>query len=357
MFKKKKEKDAKASNKKKEKEMLFSCVAVGSRDRSVSVWMTCLPRPLVVVHELFSNSVLDASWSPDGRRLLACSWDGSVACLDFEPTELGNVLSSDETSLYLEKLYGKITKSSENNHVLVEDIDIIRAREERERKAKNSISPTNGHNVNSHQDSQNYSFNNDSRSNTSSRLLKGPTDKQIEVKLVNGKRRITPLYIPPPTDLDGIPLPYNHQETNFSTSTDQKSKIPIERREDSSNLSFCSPTSKGERPNDQFQTPKVASPHDTMTPKGSKRKTDPSKGDTSPAAKRKPGRPPGSHSRALSQEIRAEVARQDVVQTAPKNSDSLAPKPPTVVQTQLTTTIKRAESKKKSNPINRIENR
>ena len=70
----------------RERIFFFSCVAVGSRDRSVSVWMTCLPRPLVVVHELFSNSVLDMSWSPDGRRMLACSWDGSVACLEFEPS-------------------------------------------------------------------------------------------------------------------------------------------------------------------------------------------------------------------------------------------------------------------------------
>ena len=45
-------------------------------------------------------------------------------------------------TLYLEKLYGRLVKAGDcenrNSHVLVEDIDIIRGREEREKKAVSS---------------------------------------------------------------------------------------------------------------------------------------------------------------------------------------------------------------------------
>lgn len=45
----------------------YCCVAIGSRDRTLSVWCTALKRPLVVIHELFTDSVLDLSWSTDGE--------------------------------------------------------------------------------------------------------------------------------------------------------------------------------------------------------------------------------------------------------------------------------------------------
>lgn len=32
-------------------------------------------------------------------------------------------------------------------------------------------------------------------------LFQGPTDKQIETRLADGRRRITPLFIPPPPDI------------------------------------------------------------------------------------------------------------------------------------------------------------
>nr|XP_045374018.1 protein HIRA [Camelus bactrianus] len=41
----------------------YCCCAVGSKDRSLSVWLTCLKRPLVVIHELFDKSIMDISWS------------------------------------------------------------------------------------------------------------------------------------------------------------------------------------------------------------------------------------------------------------------------------------------------------
>ena len=58
----------------KNKQRPYTCLAVGSRDRSISVWLTPrLQRPLMVMHELFTNSVMDLTWSHDGTRLLTYS--------------------------------------------------------------------------------------------------------------------------------------------------------------------------------------------------------------------------------------------------------------------------------------------
>ena len=40
----------------------YVCCAIGSRDRSISIWSTALKRPLAVIHDLFESSVMDISW-------------------------------------------------------------------------------------------------------------------------------------------------------------------------------------------------------------------------------------------------------------------------------------------------------
>ena len=46
---------------------VFVSVALGSRDRSFSIWSTDLKRPLVVINDVFDQSVLDLSWSKEGK--------------------------------------------------------------------------------------------------------------------------------------------------------------------------------------------------------------------------------------------------------------------------------------------------
>ena len=46
---------------------VFVSVALGSRDRSFSIWSTDLKRPLIVINDVFDQSVLDLSWSRDGK--------------------------------------------------------------------------------------------------------------------------------------------------------------------------------------------------------------------------------------------------------------------------------------------------
>ncbi|KAI8975694.1 WD40-repeat-containing domain protein [Mycotypha africana] len=81
-----------------------SICALGSQDRSVSIWVTKFSRPLCVAADLFDNNIYDANWTPDGRTLFACSQDGTVACIMLD-TELEDVVPDDEINSELEK-YG-----------------------------------------------------------------------------------------------------------------------------------------------------------------------------------------------------------------------------------------------------------
>ncbi|XP_071944508.1 protein HIRA-like isoform X2 [Antedon mediterranea] len=165
----------------------FSCCAIGSRDRAVSVWLTALKRPLVVVHDLFKNSVMDLAWSKSGTQLVACSWDGTVAFFDFEQDEIGHKLTQDEKTKLYEKIYGKnLSIHSGAANTVIENPDLLnlqKMQKEQQEKlaAKVQASPI----------------------NTPKKLItpimdKPPTDvlsKQIETRTPDGRRRITPLYI------------------------------------------------------------------------------------------------------------------------------------------------------------------
>lgn len=73
--------------------------------------MTALQRPLVVVNDLFQDSILDLSWNTENHILLACSTDGTVACLQFAPEELGAPLSQENKVLSLRYLFVKKSQS------------------------------------------------------------------------------------------------------------------------------------------------------------------------------------------------------------------------------------------------------
>lgn len=55
-----------------------------------------MQRPLLVVYDLFEDSVQDLSWSTTRHILLACSRDGTVACIMFSDEELGVSISTED---------------------------------------------------------------------------------------------------------------------------------------------------------------------------------------------------------------------------------------------------------------------
>ncbi|KAI9483199.1 MAG: WD40-repeat-containing domain protein, partial [Benjaminiella poitrasii] len=60
---------------------LSTVCALGSQDRSVSIWVTRFSRPVCVAADIFDHNVYDMAWTPNGKNLFACSHDGTVACL------------------------------------------------------------------------------------------------------------------------------------------------------------------------------------------------------------------------------------------------------------------------------------
>ncbi|XP_026747652.1 LOW QUALITY PROTEIN: protein HIRA homolog [Trichoplusia ni] len=213
----------------------YCCAAVGSRDRALSIWLTSLKRPLVVVHDLFSDSLLDLSWSSDGLNLLACSSDGTVACIQFTNKEIGTPLTLDEKNSFYEKIYGKCLANESGGdlsaNLLVECPEILLAREKQEAKkeaAKEETTPKS-------EKSQSKILLSPSPAScgTSSTPLR-PMDRQIETRTSDGKRRITPVFIPL-THADAnesLGSQPGGTENCFSTSSQSKSRIKVEVRDD-----------------------------------------------------------------------------------------------------------------------------
>ncbi|KAJ9554762.1 hypothetical protein OSB04_009376 [Centaurea solstitialis] len=86
----------------------YNVIAIGSQDRTITVWTTASARPLFVAKHFFSQSVVDLSWSPDGYSLFACSLDGTVATFHFEVKELGHKLTDAELEELKKSRYGDV---------------------------------------------------------------------------------------------------------------------------------------------------------------------------------------------------------------------------------------------------------
>ena len=194
----------------------YVMVALGSRDRSFSVWTSLLQRPLFVVDDAFDQSVLDIAWSKDGRVLLACSMDGSVAACILSKTEVGRPFSEAELHALMVSKHGKnvgkatLTKSvkvNDKSAFVIENPEMLKA--------------TNGHSIKTQ--------NGVTVAARKKLYPKGPTDKQIEARTSDGKRRITPIFIPPPDN--NVENDETFGSTEFGSSSRKgKSDITVEVR-------------------------------------------------------------------------------------------------------------------------------
>jgi len=64
-------------------------LATGSQDRSIAVWMSSFPKPLILLKDVTSQPIMDLRWSRDGLSLTGCGYDGRVFRVVFEESELG----------------------------------------------------------------------------------------------------------------------------------------------------------------------------------------------------------------------------------------------------------------------------
>ncbi|NWX37031.1 HIRA protein, partial [Notiomystis cincta] len=171
----------------------YCCCAVGSKDRSLSVWLTCLKRPLVVIHELFDKSIMDISWTLNGLGILVCSMDGSVAFLDFSQDELGDPLSEEEKSNIHQSTYGKslaIMTEAQLSTTIIENPEMLKYQQRQQQVDQKNASIREG-SGNSPAPKVASMVNGESLEDIRKNLLK----KQVETRTADGRRRITPLCI------------------------------------------------------------------------------------------------------------------------------------------------------------------
>ncbi|KAM4615984.1 protein HIRA isoform 2-T2 [Polymixia lowei] len=172
----------------------YCCCAVGSKDRSLSVWLTSLKRPLVVIHDLFDKSIMDISWTLTGLGILVCSMDGTVAYLDFSLDELGDPLNEEEKNTIHQNIYGKslaITSTeAQLSTTIIENPEMLKYQQERQNSAQANSGPGST-GVESAAPKLTNVMNGESLEDIRKNLLK----KQVETRTADGRRRITPLCI------------------------------------------------------------------------------------------------------------------------------------------------------------------
>lgn len=201
----------------------YCCLAIGSRDRCLSVWMTALQRPLLVVRDLFIDSILDLSWSHDGYILLACSGDGTVACLQFNEDQLGKPLSEDDKNSLYQRMYGKdatIDISSQvEKEMIIENAELLSIAMEKPRGPPVLIPSSRA------KDNPPPYFKSPQVSTISVAPISHnkPILKQVETKTADGKRRITPMFIPLTEESPTAPV-------ELSSTSQARSQIVIEKK-------------------------------------------------------------------------------------------------------------------------------
>ncbi|KRZ83007.1 Protein HIRA [Trichinella sp. T8] len=158
-----------------------SCCAIGSKDRSLSVWSASENRPVVVLTDIFESSISDISWDSSGLILIAASVDGSV--INNLRRYYGNV---DVGLLGLQR------KSDQNSNKIIEDADYVMTH------AKVIANRSNENGVNGGV----------CASTTAVRTAPPPSTSdsnwnvQLETRTKSGKRRITPINVEVVAEVD-----------------------------------------------------------------------------------------------------------------------------------------------------------
>ncbi|VBB26900.1 unnamed protein product [Acanthocheilonema viteae] len=184
-----------------------SCIAMGSRDKSLSVWL--LPnvdRPLVVLYKLFKHSILDFSWND--YHLTICSMDGTVKSIVFDAKELGRLLTSSEMGDLCERMYSRrplqyssgqlnnghqLLSPKDSNRMFIDDLKKLQNEKQEPKQSKlhdgGSFTSSQMKEVPSNQAT--ISTCDAEKMPVSSELPK----KQTELRTKSGKRRIQPAFI------------------------------------------------------------------------------------------------------------------------------------------------------------------
>ncbi|XP_028396728.1 protein HIRA-like [Dendronephthya gigantea] len=223
----------------------FCCCAIGSRDRSVSIWMTTLKRPMVVMHDLFDQSVMDISWSSCGYEMIVCSSDGTVAFFQFEKKEMGDPMSVEDKEQLHKKIYGTSIATVNRNVAtsIIENPEMLKIQQQHKMKKalekksnageKPPPPPLIRKDDTSAIDSPGTSLL--TPSSMTSPVRSEPTridvlKQQIETRTKDGRRRITPLFVAAQVDIGGPPVPFGSSPLKSSSVTSNMPTSSLESR-------------------------------------------------------------------------------------------------------------------------------
>ena len=82
---------------------LMTVCACAGQDRSLSVWATGNPRPLLVAFDLTLKAISDLAWHPNGESLFLTARDGSIMAMSFLTGEIGEPAGPEENELAISK--------------------------------------------------------------------------------------------------------------------------------------------------------------------------------------------------------------------------------------------------------------
>ncbi|KAL6728868.1 hypothetical protein Aduo_010601 [Ancylostoma duodenale] len=191
------------------KTIQVTCVAIGSRDKSLSVWvLPRVKRPVVVLQRLFKHSVTDMSWR--GTDLVVSSQDGSIKYLSFREKELGTMLTSQKMGNVCESLYkirpaqycnngsGSLLETpSKANSSFIDSPEELMAK----RKAEAAISKELA------KSTESATLPNKPTQTAAAKALTEQRQQQVEVRTSDGKRRIQPIFLGSTVDDEPAPAP------------------------------------------------------------------------------------------------------------------------------------------------------
>ncbi|KAL9108854.1 MAG: hypothetical protein Q9227_006385 [Pyrenula ochraceoflavens] len=80
-----------------------TAIACAGADKSISIWLTSNPRPLIVWQDLALKPFTDIAWTPDGLSFFATSRDGTILWLSFREGEMGYARPVEENEKSLSK--------------------------------------------------------------------------------------------------------------------------------------------------------------------------------------------------------------------------------------------------------------
>merc|ERR1719341_1347591 len=148
--------------------------------------------------------------------LLACSMDGSVAAVVLNEEELGTPMSKESKSAMLKKVYGQtIGQFASAKPTLIENPELLRLQHNggADSEADTEAGEERGTNKAS-----------------SASVVKGPLDKQIEMKTSDGRRRITPIFILPNSEAANSMManPVANGTNGNSTSSESLAKYHMQ---------------------------------------------------------------------------------------------------------------------------------